>query len=125
MKRECWYKEGIQCNCEENHCNKLVEENSKLVYCNDKKCMFNIELPYKVFLDRGLNHKPFDDDGFTGVCGRQDVGVAPLNSSRYKKMVTCRFRSDKTFSHFKFPDPERIEGGSYPDPIDPHAAFYH
>lgn len=128
-KRNCWYSPDKNCHCkEDNNCIELILANAKLLYCNDHDCKFNIELPYKHFVDRGRMHKPFADDAFTGVCGRNDVGLSPktitVDRKVTKRVVDCRVRSDKKLSRPKLPDPDKIEGGSYPDPVDPHSAFH-
>ena len=128
-QRKCWYNSDKLCYCQEDsNCIELRLENARLLYCNDHDCKFNIELPYEHFIDRGKMHKPFKDDAFTGVCGRSDVGLSPktiMVDRKFKnKVVTCRVRSDRSLNRPHLPDPDKIEGGSYPDPIDPHSAFH-
>ena len=119
--RICWYRNEKNCRCKKDEsCWRLTLENAKLVYCNDNQCMFNIDLPYKYFVDRGKNHKPFDDDAFTGVCGRKDVAVSPkvFTDEKTKHKVTyCKVRSDKKLSHPHFVPHDSVQTGIYPDPI--------
>ncbi len=124
-ERKCWYKPDKVCHCEQDQdCFELAFANAKLLYCNDKECLFNIELPYKYEVYRGRNHKPFADDYFTGVCGRGDVGMARqvLRSSvkvtDSQKFTSCRVRSDRSLNRPGLPDPDKIEHTVYDDPTD-------
>jgi hypothetical protein len=125
-ERQCWYKEGVTCHCdpEGKGCVELAFANAKLLYCNDKECKWNIDLPYKYEVYRGRGHKPFADDYFTGVCGRGDVGMArqvirsSIKVTEAQKFTSCRVRADRTTTTPHMPDPDKIEHHVYDDPKD-------
>ena len=122
-KRQCWYSEGKDCYCKkDDDCLELNIEYARLAYCNDKGCLFNVELPYSVSPDKGILYKPFEEDKYSGVCGRPNGPFFAPDKKTGK--TTCRVRSEKKLSHPHFPDADKIEGGSLPDPIDVHAAYH-
>lgn len=128
ISRFCWYDKTRSCYCEEDKfCIEIVMKFMKLVYCADNACAFNLEVPYDFVPDKGMNYKPFKDDVVSGVCTRKDLVLSPIKTwelKTNKKLTTCRMRADKSLKRPKFPDADHIEGGSYPDPVDPHAAYH-
>lgn len=122
-ERQCWYNGNKTCDCaDDRDCKNLLLENMKLLYCNDKECRFNRDLPYEYFVDRGRNHKPFKDDAFTGVCTRKDVGMArqvvhsSMKLGDKQKFTSCRVRADRKAPKPQFPDPDYIQHGQIDDP---------
>lgn len=119
-ERQCWYDKTRNCKCKsDEECLEVIFEHAKLVYCNDKECAFNLELPYKHFADRGKNYKPFADDYFDGICTRKDLALSPTKIFELKvnkKITSCRMRADKSLKRPKLPDPDNIQGGRYEDP---------
>ena len=116
--------EAIKCECKTpDSCRELFRKYAKLVFCGDHKCMYNIDLPFTHQLNKGLLFKPFADDGFNGICSRPEIALKVnemIVGNRKRHDVLCAVRSEKKYSHLHFPDPTKIEGGSLPDPVDPH-----
>ena len=124
-KRDCWYKEGQTCRCEEsNDCIELRMANARLIYCSDSGCIWNQELPEKVKIDRGVARTPFvgDTDYATGVCTREKgVYLAfrewiEKDQKTRRKETVCLVRSDKKFKRQPTLHPDQIGWESYPDP---------
>ena len=130
--KRCLADPEKKCDCTNySDCAEMKEKYAKLVFCRDSKCMFNLDLhqekPY--FIDRGRGHKPFKDDGYTGICTRPDVGFSPhlvsdpgegkFTSKSARVVTTCTCRANKQLSHMRFPHPDSIQGGNYSDPITP------
>ena len=120
--RKCLLNTSKECACRENrYCIELAFEYSKLVHCADTGCLFNLEVPYEFVPDRGIGYKPFKDDVYRGICTRKDLVLSPIKAFELKtnrKITSCRMRSDKSLKRPKFPDADKLEGGSYPDPSE-------
>jgi hypothetical protein len=119
--RQCWLDTTAECSCEEDSkCELQRLRYAKIVFCNDRSCLYNHEMPYAHTPDRGKNYVPFEDDKMTGFCTRPgDLALAPHEISELKvkrRLTTCGLRSDRSLERPYFPDPDKIEGGSYPDP---------
>ena len=128
VSRKCWFNSSKECKCKENKdCIELVFEHAKLVHCADETCVFNLQVPYEFVPNRGIGYKPFNEDIYRGVCTRKDLVLSPIRKFELetnKKITSCRMRADKNLKRPKFPDPDRLEGGLYPDLVDPHAAYH-
>ena len=98
----CHSDNTFVCNCSEGARCKMLLQYAQVVYCNDNMCLFNKTLDKPHFINRGLNHTPFADDAFNGVCTRQGgVGMSKhqyTHNNRFKKDVVCKVRSDKQFN---------------------------
>jgi len=134
--RECCLDSAVSCKCQsDDQCIEVLKRYSKVVYCNDDKCLFNVSLPYEYFVNRGLNHKPFKDDSFHGVCGRADIGlrlkeinVTETGSKVKHSNTICTVRSDKGYKgHMDFSKLLQSDGTPYggiiPGPVDPGTAY--
>lgn len=113
-----------QCSGDET-CPELVKRYSKLVYCDDYRCVWNVAIKFKKYVLHHKDEKPFEEDSAKGVCGRKEILLTPkeINTLQRKyKLATCSVRSDKGISgHLDF---SRFpQGGNIPDPVDPGAAF--
>jgi hypothetical protein len=103
---------------------------ARVVFCGDSKCIYNLETPFGHKINRGLNYKPFDDDLIHGICTRPDLSLRVKEIAvdhRKHKDTICVVRSEKKYSHPHFPDPTRLEGGVYDDPMtsDQIGGVYH
>ena len=135
--RQCCIDSTVACKCEsDEQCVEVLKRYAKVVYCNDDKCLFNIELPYEYYVNRGKNHKPFKDDAFHGVCGRVDIGIRlkTIGAKGIEDKVThrnaiCTVRSDKGYKgHMDFTKLLQSDGTAYggiiPGPVAPDTAYH-
>ena len=116
----CPNDDTFVCHCGDNvECRMLLIKYAQVVYCNDDTCLFNKTLDSPHLISRGLNHKPFNDDVFNGVCTRKGgIGLSKhqyTHNNRFKKDVVCKVRSDKTIQHPTFIQPEEMEFISKPE----------
>lgn len=122
------------CKCDEtNVCCKVdddLDSYKKIVYCNDTDCIWNKKINFKKFIDTAVGQEHFDDDAFTGICTRAEIGIRPLeleegdlNSKRkYRHAICCVRSDDKVKGHMdfsKFPF-----GGNVPDYEKPHKKYW-
>jgi len=83
------------------YCTHFLDNFRAVVYCDDDKCPFYRELPFKHELKHHIDYKPFSDCYFKGVCGKAEIGMRKKEVStalaNYRFCV-CSSRSDKKIS---------------------------
>ncbi len=119
--RKCWLDAQKACECNaDSECTEMFARYAKVVWCQDKECLWNVQLPSgEHFVDRGKTIKPWADDGFAGICSRKELALSPMNVAELKTkrvLTTCRVRSDKSLNEPHMPDADKIQGGSISDP---------
>ena len=117
---ECWIIKEIDCDKEEcsGECEELKERYAKIVYCKDEECMWNNDIPFKVFPTTNKAHIPLGEDSYYhGICARPVLGITPqtieTGNLKYDTAV-CTFRAQKYIKgHLdftRFPQGGRILG---------------
>lgn len=96
-------------DCEkEQHqeCQNLVQKYSKIIWCKDFKCSWNLEIEQSKTIKHHRDYVALGKtDGYRGICSRPEIGLSHkifetgtrANGVRHE-VAACDFRSNKSIS---------------------------